>query len=70
MLFTDPKECVSCADYNADSIVNFEDYSDFADDWNWIGMPGGYNKSDLNCNGVVDNNDLNIFTLQWLTSCP
>lgn len=70
ILFTDPKECVSCADYNADSIVNFIDYSDFADDWNWSGMPGGYNKSDLNCNGVVDNNDLNIFTMQWLSSCP
>jgi len=70
ILFTDPKECVSCADYNADSIVNFKDYSDFADDWNWSGMPGGYNKSDLNCNGVVDNNDLNIFTMQWLSSCP
>ncbi len=70
MLFTDPDECVSCADYNSDSIVNFIDYADFADDWRWIGPAGGYNNSDLNCNGIVDFYDLDIFTQQWLSSCP
>jgi hypothetical protein len=70
MLFTDPDECYTCADYNSDNIINFLDYADFADDWNWSGPPGGYNNSDLNCNGIVDYNDLNIFTLQWLSSCP
>ena len=70
VLFTDPDECVGCADYNFDDIVNFIDYADFSDDWTWIGPPGGYNNSDLNCNGIVDFNDLDIFTQQWLSSCP
>ena len=69
ILFTD-KECVSCADYNSDGIVNFVDYADFADDWNWNGPAGGYNNSDLNCNGIVDLWDLKIFAEQWLDSCP
>ncbi|MGB2807414.1 MAG: hypothetical protein WBC22_06725 [Sedimentisphaerales bacterium] len=32
------------------------------------GLPGGYNKSDLNCNSMVDFNNLDISTLQWLGS--
>jgi len=70
MLFTDPDECVNCADYNIDYIINFVDYTDFADDWFWTGLPGGYNNSDLNCNGKVDFEDLEIFCNQWLDSCP
>jgi hypothetical protein len=70
MLFTDPGECINCADYNSDNIVNFIDYADFSDDWNWTGPPGGYNNGDLNCDGSVDFHDLDIFTLQWLSSCP
>ena len=70
MLFTDPGECVNCADYNSDNIVNFIDYADFSEDWNWTGPPGGYNNADLNCDGSVDFYDLDIFTLQWLSSCP
>jgi hypothetical protein len=70
MLFTDPGECINCADYNSDNIVNFIDYADFSEDWNWTGPPGGYNNADLNCDGSVDFYDLDIFTLQWLSSCP
>jgi len=70
ILFTDPDECVNCADYNIDYIINFKDYADFADDWLWTGMAGGYNNSDLNCDGSVDWYDLKIFTDQWLDSCP
>ena len=61
VLFTDPGECISCADYNSDSIVNFTDYADFSDDWNWTGPPGGYNNSDLNCDGIVNNFDIDPF---------
>ena len=70
ILFTDPDECSGCANYNCDSNVNFLDYSDFADNWHWTGPAGGYQNSDLNCDGIVDLNDLSIFTLQWLTYCP
>jgi hypothetical protein len=70
VLFTDPNECVSCGDYNLDNIINFSDYADFADDWRWVGPAGGYNNSDLDCNGIVDFYDLKIFVDQWLGSCP
>jgi hypothetical protein len=71
MLFTDPKVCSTCANYNCDAIVNFLDYADFADDWLcWAGAAGGYNNSDLNCDGSVDFRDLKIFVDQWLGSCP
>ncbi|MFZ0033754.1 MAG: hypothetical protein WAK60_02035 [Sedimentisphaerales bacterium] len=70
MLFTDPNKCVNCANYNLDSIVNFLDYADFADDWLWVGPAGGYNNSDLDCNGIVNFYDLKIFVDQWLGSCP
>jgi hypothetical protein len=70
ILFTDPHECSTCANYNTDWIINCIDYADFADDWYWVGPAGGYNNSDLNCDGVADNNDLKIFALQWLTYCP
>jgi hypothetical protein len=70
MLFTDPNECINCADYNKDDIINFKDYAYFANDWLWTGMAGGYNNSDLDCNGIVDLYDLKIFAEQWLDSCP
>jgi len=70
ILFTDPNECVNCADYNIDYIINFKDYADFADDWLWTGVPGGYNNSDLDCDGDADWYDLKIFADQWLSSCP
>ena len=66
MLFTDADECSSCANYNLDLTVDFIDYADFADDWGWTGPPGGYNNTDLNCDGVADLKDLWIFALQWL----
>jgi hypothetical protein len=50
--------------------VNFLDYADFADAWLWTGSAGGYNNSDLNCDGSVDFYDLKIFVDQWLSSCP
>ena len=70
ILFTDPNECCSCANYNHDWIINFLDYADFADNWQWFGPPGGYNNADLNCDGVVNFKDLEIFVLQWLSYCP
>jgi hypothetical protein len=70
ILFTDPDECSGCANYNCDFNVNFLDYSDFADNWHWIGPPGGYQNSDLDCNGTVDLYDLSIFCSQWLSYCP
>jgi len=70
ILFTDPNECVDCADYNWDDIVNFYDYAIFALDWMWTGPAGGYANGDLNCNGKVEFEDLEIFCMQWLDSCP
>jgi hypothetical protein len=69
MLFTEPDYCCECADYNLDTVVNFLDYADFADDWLWSGQAGGYNNSDLNCDGVSDLYDLKILAEQWLQSC-
>ncbi len=70
VLFTDPDECSSCANYNLENGVDFLDYCEFANEWLWIGPAGGYNNGDLNCDGNVNNFDLSIFTQQWLTSCP
>jgi len=70
ILFTDPNECFCCPDYNSDGIINFLDYANFADDWFWSGPPGGYNHSDLNCDGIVDFYDLDILTQLWLSGCP
>ena len=69
-LFTDPYECVNCADYDWSGLVNFKDYAVYALNWLWTGPAGGYNNSDLNCDGKVDYEDLKIFTGQWLQSCP
>jgi hypothetical protein len=66
VLFNDVNECVSHADYNFDMAVNFTDYQDFADDWQWSGQPDGYNNSDLNCDGLVNFSDLQTFAEQWL----
>jgi hypothetical protein len=70
VLFTDPNVCSTCANYNCDSIVNFPDFADFADNWLAIVPPGGFDNSDLNCDGIVDWYDVKAFALQWLTSCP
>ena len=69
MLFTKPDYCCECADYNLDTVVNFLDYADFADNWLWVGPAGGYNNSDLNCDGIADLYDLKILAEQWLQSC-
>jgi hypothetical protein len=70
MLFTEPDTCCKCANFNLDSIVNFLDFADFADDWLWAGPSGGYVTGDLNCDGSVDWYDVKIFVDQWLDSCP
>jgi len=70
MLFTDPQECCSCADFNSDNIVNLLDFNRVAANWLWSGSPGGYNIADLNCDGDVKLADLSIFVSQWLSSCP
>jgi hypothetical protein len=70
MLFTDPNECSTCANYNLDANVNFIDYAEFANQWCWSGPAGGYNNADLDCDGDVDLYDLGIFCQQWLQYCP
>jgi hypothetical protein len=70
MLFTDPNKCYSCADYDSSGLINFKDFAQFALEWMWSGLPGGYNKADLNCDGNVNYEDLEIFCDQWLQSCP
>jgi len=70
ILFTDSNLCSTCANYNCDDRVNFVDFADFADDWRWVGLAGGYNNSDLDCNGIVDFKDLRVLCMQWLDSCP
>ncbi len=69
MLFTDPNKCYSCADYDSSGLIDFKDFAQFALEWMWSGLPGGYNKADLNCDGNVDSADLEIFCNQWLKSC-
>jgi hypothetical protein len=66
MLFTDPNECVNCANYNQDVVVDFLDYAMFAEEWLWTGQSGGYNNGDLDCDGDVDMLDLDKFCQQWL----
>ncbi len=70
MMFTDPNECSTCANYNLDGTINFFDYAEFANEWYWVGPAGGYNNGDLNCDGTVDLRDLDIFCRQWLQSYP
>jgi hypothetical protein len=62
--------CLGCANYDGEPIVDFGDFAVFADDWRWSGPPGGYNPSDLDCNGFVDWWDLKMLCDQWLGSCP
>lgn len=70
VLFTDPNECVSCADYNSDNIVDNNDLKVFVDDWLWNGPSGGYRDGDLNCDGEVTFIDYAILAQQWLNNCP
>jgi hypothetical protein len=70
VLFTDPNECVSCADYNWSGLVEFKDYAIFALDWLLNVPAGGYANGDLNCDGDVNYEDLKIFCQQWLQTCP
>ena len=64
------KRCCSCADYNDDDIINFEDYADFATDWGWTGPSGGgVSAYDLNCDGSIDLYDVALFARQWLDNC-
>jgi len=70
ILFTDPNECSTCANYNLDSSVNLLDFAEFANEWYWTGPAGGYNNGDLDCSGKVDLYDLDIFVQQWLQYCP
>ncbi len=51
------------ADFNFDGIVNFNDFAALANDW----QKSVSNKtSDLNGNGIVDIDDLDLFTRVWL----
>jgi hypothetical protein len=70
VLFTDPNQCSTCANYNCDSIVDFFDYVNFADNWRAVVPPGGYDNSDLNCDGSIDLYDVAILAQNWLTPCP
>ena len=51
------------ADFNFDGIVNFRDFAVLAGDW----QKSVTNKtSDLNGDGIVDIDDLDLFTQVWL----
>jgi hypothetical protein len=69
VLFTDPRVCVDCADYDFSGMVTFYDFAIFALDWRDYGLPGGLYNADLDCNGIVNEGDLEIFCSQWLQSC-
>lgn len=66
------------ADFDADGIVNFEDYVFFSMDWltekgsqeNPVHFPdpNGYSIADFDLSGIVDINDLDVFANDWL--CP
>lgn len=60
------------ADFNADGLVNFPDYSLLASCWlqNDCNDPNGCKKVDLNSDGVVDMNDLMLFSDDWLWGAP
>ena len=70
MLFTDPTECSCCPEYNFDGVIDLTDLRTFANEWLWMGFPGGYNLSDLDCDGDADFEDYTILASQWLGSCP
>jgi hypothetical protein len=70
ILFTDPNECTSCADYDFDNSVTGSDLDVFANDWLWLGPAGGYSDGDLDCDGDVEFTDYALFALLWLDSCP
>ena len=59
---------VRTRDFNSDTIVNFLDYSVFVDYWEAddCADPNWCEGSDLDTSGVVDGNDLRLFTGYWL----
>jgi len=59
---------VRTRDFNSDTIVNFLDYSIFVDYWQAddCADPNWCEGSDLDTSGVVDGNDLRLFTGYWL----
>ncbi len=64
------KICCNCANYNSDSIIDFEDYTDFANNWGWSGPSGNRDfVYDLNCDGSIDFRDVAIYCRQWLSGC-
>ncbi len=64
------KICCNCANYNDDDIINFEDYTDFVDNWGWSGPSGDRDFIyDLNCDGSIDFHDLAIYCREWLSNC-
>jgi hypothetical protein len=50
-------------DFNFDGIVNFRDLAVLADEWQ---KSGTHKTSDLNGDGIVDTDDLDLFTQVWL----
>jgi subtilisin family serine protease len=60
--------CCCCPDYAPNETITFEDYAGFANEWGWTGPSGGdMTDKDLNCDGVVDYQDISIFARLWLT---
>jgi hypothetical protein len=69
VLFTDPDSCSSWPDYDFSGHIDFSDLRAFADEWLWMGFPGGYNLADLDCDGDADFDDYAILAFQWLENC-
>ena len=51
------------ADFNLDGIVNFRDFAALAGDWQ---KSGAHKVTDLNGDGIIDIDDLDLFTQVWL----
>jgi hypothetical protein len=63
--------CVRCGDFDGSGLVDMLDYGEFAGEWEWnqsgIDL---YNAADMDCDGVVNIQDLSEFVLTWLGGCP
>lgn len=59
---------VRTRDFNNDTIVNFADFEIFTSHWQDIGCigPNWCEGADLDTNGIVDGNDLELFVRYWL----
>ena len=66
-IFARPSPIIGSADFNADGIVDFRDYSILADEWHKNENPL---TADLIDDNQIDGQDLVEFCRQWLTAAP